>query len=75
MSRRRGVCWYLKDLMRRHRISQEKLAEMIGTCVRSVFNKINGYKDWVVRECVIISRMFNKPMDVLFTDGYVHGSA
>ncbi|CAK7025171.1 helix-turn-helix domain-containing protein [Tissierella sp.] len=56
----------LKGLMVEYDITQEELAKVIGISSRAINYKINGERDFTLKEAQMISGYFKRPIEDIF---------
>lgn len=56
----------LKGMMAEHGVTQGELARLIGISSRAFNYKINGERDFTLKEAQIISRYFEKSIEDIF---------
>lgn len=56
----------IKALLYEKNITQLECAKKLGIAVSTLNRKLNGECDWKLGECIIISKMFELPIEEIF---------
>lgn len=56
----------LKGIMVEYGVTQGELAKLIGISSRAINYKINGERDFTLKEAQIISKYFKRPIEDIF---------